>query len=60
MPSPRRIAALVVFILPWIMWAVAIGHASASGFLEDKYAVQLMMISGAVSMVAGCLYQVWE
>ncbi len=58
--TARRIIALVIFVIPWIMWAVAIGHASGSGFIEDRYAVQIMVLGGAVSMVAGSVAVMWE
>ena len=58
--SKRRIVALVVFIIPWIFWLTAIGHASNYGFIEDKYAVQVMVLGGAISMVAGSITVLWE
>ena len=58
--SKRRIAALVVFIIPWIFWLTSISHASNSGFTEDKYAVQIMVLGGAISMVAGSIAALWE
>lgn len=53
--SKRRIAALVIFVIPWIFWLTAISHASNSGFTEDKYALQIMILGGAISMVAGAI-----
>lgn len=58
--STRRIVALVVFIVPWVFWLTAISHASNFGFMEDKYGVQIMVLGGAISMVAGSIAALWE
>lgn len=58
--SNRRIIAVVVFVIPWIFWLTAISHAVSYGFLEDKYAVQIMVLGGAISMVAGSISVMWE
>lgn len=51
---------MVVFVIPWIFWLTAISHAVSYGFLEDKYAVQIMVLGGAISMVAGSISVMWE
>lgn len=52
--------ALAVFVIPWPFWLFAISHASNSGFTEDELAVQLMVLGGAISMVAGSIAAFWE
>lgn len=58
--STRKIVALVIFVIPWIFWLSAISHAISFGFIEDKYAIQLMVLGGAISMVAGSITVMWE
>ncbi len=52
--------ALAIFVISWIMWPIAILHASNSHFTEDQFAVQVIVIGGAVSMVAGSLARFWD
>jgi hypothetical protein len=59
MVSRRRLIALLVFIVPWVFWASAIANASAHGFFEDQWAVQTMVLGGAISMVAGGIAAFW-
>ncbi|MDG6996791.1 MAG: hypothetical protein JRN52_12785 [Nitrososphaerota archaeon] len=58
--SKRRIIALIVFVVPWFFWLTSISHAISFGFVEDKYGVQMMVLGGAVSMVAGAISALWE
>lgn len=55
----RKMVALAVFIVPWVMWALAIGSASHGGFFENQWAVQMMVVGGAVSMAAGAIAALW-
>lgn len=59
MVSKRRLLALAIFIVPWFFWAFSIGSASAGGFTENQWAVQLMVLGGAISMVAGAVAAFW-
>ena len=59
MVARRKLLALVVFIIPWVFWITAIGSASSSGFFEDQWAVQTMVLGGAISMVAGAIAAFW-
>ncbi len=52
--------SLAVFVIPWPFWLYSIAHASASGFTEDQLAVQLMVLGGAISMVAGSIAFFWD
>lgn len=52
--------ALGVFVISWIMWPIAIVHASGSHFTEDEFALQLMVVGGAVSMLAGAIAVFWD
>jgi hypothetical protein len=52
--------ALAVFIISWILWPIAITHASGSHFTEDEFALQVIVLGGAVSMVAGSIANMWE
>jgi hypothetical protein len=55
----RHILALAIFIVPWVFWIYAIMSASNSGFTENEFAVQLMVLGGAVSMVAASVAAIW-
>lgn len=57
--TPRKLAALILFLAAWPFWILAILGASAHGFFETEYNVQLMVMGGAVSMVAGALAELW-
>jgi Sec-independent protein secretion pathway component TatC len=57
--KPRKIAALIVFLAAWPFWLYAIWDASLHGFFENQTAVQLMVLGGAVSMVAAALAELW-
>lgn len=52
--------ALAVFAIPWFFWMYAIWHASGSGFTEDELAVEIMVLGGAISMVAGSIAAFWD
>lgn len=56
----RRIIGLIVFIVPWFFWLSSIASASSHGFFENEWAVQMMILGGAVSMVAGGIANFWE
>ncbi|GEM_PF-4146469 len=58
--STTRIIAVIIFIIPWFFWFTALAHASNSGFLEDKYAIQVIVLGGAISMVAGSIAALHE
>ncbi|HKW05215.1 MAG TPA: hypothetical protein VJN71_07960 [Nitrososphaerales archaeon] len=53
-------AALAVFVVPWFFWLYAVSHASNSQFTEDQLALQLMVLGGAISMVAGSIAAFWD
>ena len=57
--TPRRIAAILVFLAAWPFWILAIAGGSAHGFFETEYNVQLMVLGGAVSMAAATLAELW-
>ncbi|MDE1857921.1 MAG: hypothetical protein KGI26_02475 [Thaumarchaeota archaeon] len=59
MVARRKLLALAVFIVPWVFWIMAIGSASSRGFFEDQWAVQTMVLGGAISMVAGAIAAFW-
>lgn len=59
MVARRKLIALVVFIAPWVFWLSAIASASNSGFFENEWAVQTMVLGGAISMVAGAIAAFW-
>ncbi len=52
--------ALAIFVISWVMWPISILHASNSHFTEDAFAVQVMVIGGAVSMVVGSISDIWD
>lgn len=59
MVTRRRLIALLVFVVPWVFWLSAIASASNSGFFENEWAVQTMVLGGAISMVAGAIAEFW-
>ena len=59
MVSRRRLIALAVFIIPWFFWLSAIASGNSSGFFENEWAVEAMVLGGAVSMVAGAIAVFW-
>jgi hypothetical protein len=59
MVSKRRLLALAVFVVPWFFWLFSIASASSGGFKENEWAVQLMVLGGALSMVAASIAELW-
>jgi hypothetical protein len=55
----RRRLAPFLAIPVVIGWIVAIVHANGSGFFEDQFAVELMLVSGATIMMLGALLELW-
>ncbi|MHB2037634.1 MAG: hypothetical protein ACYCPW_12975 [Nitrososphaerales archaeon] len=49
----RRMIGWAIMIIPFALWITAIGSASSHGFFENSFAVQVMILGGAVSMIAG-------
>lgn len=56
----RKLIGLAIFIIPWPFWIYSIMSASNSGLFENQLAVQLMVLGGAVSMVAASVAVLWE
>ena len=59
MVARRKLIGLAVFVIPWVFWILAISNASSHGFFEDQWAVQMMVLGGAISMVAGAIAAFW-
>ncbi len=59
MLSKRRLLALAIFIVPWFFWVLSISSAVHGGFTENQWAVQMMVLGGAISMVAGAIAAMW-
>ena len=59
MVARRILIALAVFAVAWVFWILAIGSATSQGFFEDQWAVQMMVLGGAISMVAGAIAAFW-
>jgi hypothetical protein len=57
--SKSKIIGLVIlFFGSFPMWLIAISSASNSHFFEDQFAVQLMILGGAVATIAGVFFLV--
>ena len=48
-----KIVGWLILIVSAVLWVASIGSAVGRGFFEDQNAVQLMVLGGAVSMIAG-------
>lgn len=46
-------------LVSFYLWLTAIAGASAAGFFEDELDLQLMVLGGAVAMVAGGFWALW-
>ncbi len=51
--KPRKIASIVILLLAAVLWVTAISSATNGGFTTNDFAVQAMVLGGAVSMIAG-------
>jgi hypothetical protein len=60
MVAPRSMLAVAIFAVSWVLWIVAIWSAVGRGFFEDQFALQAMVLGGAVSMVAAAVARMWE
>jgi uncharacterized membrane protein HdeD (DUF308 family) len=49
----RKRIGFLILIIPFFFWFTAIWSASSAGFFEDANAVQIMVLGGAISMIAG-------
>jgi hypothetical protein len=54
----RRLASLLGIPVA-IGWITAIANANSSGFFEDQFAVELMLVSGATVMMMLALMELW-
>jgi hypothetical protein len=59
MVSPRRLVALGVLLVASVFWTLSILSATKGGFFENEWAVQMMVLGGAISMVAGAIAEFW-
>lgn len=59
MVSPRNMLAIAIFAAAWVFWIVAIWSAIGSGFFEDQFGLQVIVLGGALSMVAGAIARMW-
>jgi uncharacterized membrane protein len=50
-----KILGWIVLVIAAVLWFTAIANATGRGFFEDENAVQLIVLGGAVSMIAGVL-----
>jgi hypothetical protein len=55
-----RLFALPILAVSFFFWIYATVGASASGFFLDQTDVQVMVLGGAVSMVAAAVAMLWE
>ena len=58
--SRKRVIGLAILAIPFFFWMASISNASNAHFLEDQWAVQVMVLGGAISMVAGAISFLWE
>ncbi|MEM0117738.1 MAG: hypothetical protein QXV32_04770 [Conexivisphaerales archaeon] len=56
----RRLAAVPVLAVSFIMWFIALFGASNAGFFLDQTDLQWMVVGGSVCMVAGGIAALWE
>ena len=59
MVAKRKLAGLAILAVAFVFWILAIGSAMGSGFFENEWAVQMMVLGGAISMVAGAVAEFW-
>ena len=59
MVTPKRLVALGLLLVSSVFWASSILSASHGGFFENQWAVQTMVLGGAISMVAGSFAEFW-
>ena len=50
-----KILGWIVLVIAAVLWFTAIGNAMGRGFFEDENALQLIVLGGAVSIIAGVL-----
>jgi len=55
-----RIVGWVIVAVAFVFWFTAIAGATASGSFENQGAVQLMILGGAISMIAGLVLQLGD
>jgi hypothetical protein len=48
-----KIVGWIILVFAAVLWFTAIANAIGKGFFEDQNALQLIVLGGAVSMVAG-------
>jgi hypothetical protein len=55
-----KIVGWVILILAVPFWATAIASATGHGFFEDNFAVQFMILGGAVAMIGGAFLWAYD
>jgi hypothetical protein len=48
-----KIVGWIILVIAAVLWFIAIGNAVGKGVFEDQNALQLIVLGGAVSMIAG-------
>jgi hypothetical protein len=51
-----KILGWIVLVIAAVLWFTAIANAMGRGFFEDENALQLIVLGGAVSIIAGILF----
>jgi hypothetical protein len=58
--SKKKLAAVPVLAVSFVMWFIALFGASNAGFFLDQTDLQWMVVGGSVSMIAGGIAALWE
>ncbi|MDG6981326.1 MAG: hypothetical protein JRN51_09495 [Nitrososphaerota archaeon] len=59
MVAKKNFIAIALLLVSSVLWATAIISASNSGFFENEPAVEMMVMGGAISMVAAAIWRPW-
>jgi hypothetical protein len=55
----RKVAGIILMIIALAFWLTGISSATSHGFFENQFAVQVLILGGAISMLAGVLWIEW-
>lgn len=59
MVAPKRLVFVAALLVSCVFWITSIMSASNGGYFENEWAVQTMVLGGAISMVGAAIAEFW-
>ena len=59
MIAPKKLVFVALLLVAFVFWISSIMSASSGGFFENEWAVETMVLGGAISMVGAAIAEFW-